>query len=281
MSSSPPELPHRDHDHDEDHGVCVISDGGGSQVSGGGGREQEAAPQPGDLGLPTQTAPSSSHPSPPYRVSVSGSAGYVWEPETVMALRINHRIVGALIGTLARLPTQNMFLSLPLLLLPEEVTLLLEEGLIHLINDSKAHTHPTPDQTALFLQQTQLQTHEYEEARKQFALATKKKKARRSFESSSISGNPEVSGEYVTEAEPPIEDPPLLPVSTPCSSQSLPWYNPPTTAGTGEEAGSESLWTWPSTDFEKLKYRVFRSLWRDGYYISSGSKFGGDYLLYE
>lgn len=43
-------------------------------------------------------------------------------------LRSQHRISGVLAGTLPQAAQQNLFLGMPLLLLPEEVVLLLERG---------------------------------------------------------------------------------------------------------------------------------------------------------
>nr|XP_032648906.1 tRNA-splicing endonuclease subunit Sen34 isoform X2 [Chelonoidis abingdonii] len=46
-------------------------------------------------------------------------------------------------------------------------------------------------------------------------------------------------------------------------------------------------WTSPSPDWphagrpaHEVRYRVFRELWGRGYYLSGGSKFGGDFLVY-
>ena len=39
-------------------------------------------------------------------------------------------------------------------------------------------------------------------------------------------------------------------------------------------------WTYPETDGEKLRYRVFLDLWERGYYLTSGVNFGGDFLAY-
>ena len=39
-------------------------------------------------------------------------------------------------------------------------------------------------------------------------------------------------------------------------------------------------WDFPSSEMEKLRYKVFRELWEQGYYLTSGSKFGGDFLVY-
>eukprot|EP00057_Strongylocentrotus_purpuratus_P032218 XP_786961.2 PREDICTED: tRNA-splicing endonuclease subunit Sen34 [Strongylocentrotus purpuratus] len=41
-----------------------------------------------------------------------------------------------------------------------------------------------------------------------------------------------------------------------------------------------SAWRYPSTEREKLKCRVFQHFWEMGYYMTSGTKFGGDFLVY-
>jgi tRNA-splicing endonuclease subunit Sen34 len=39
-------------------------------------------------------------------------------------------------------------------------------------------------------------------------------------------------------------------------------------------------WRYPKDQQDVLKYHVYRSLWRRGYFLTSGEKFGGDYLAY-
>ena len=36
----------------------------------------------------------------------------------------------------------------------------------------------------------------------------------------------------------------------------------------------------PATGTERLRYAVFHDLWLKGYYLTSGLKYGGDYLVY-
>ncbi len=39
-------------------------------------------------------------------------------------------------------------------------------------------------------------------------------------------------------------------------------------------------WTFPSTEEEKLRYNTFKKLWEKGHFITSGARFGGDFLVY-
>ena len=41
-----------------------------------------------------------------------------------------------------------------------------------------------------------------------------------------------------------------------------------------------SDWTFPQTEHEKLRYAVFQDFWKRGFYLTPGSKFGGDFLAY-
>ncbi|XP_054718646.1 tRNA-splicing endonuclease subunit Sen34-like [Uloborus diversus] len=43
----------------------------------------------------------------------------------------------------------------------------------------------------------------------------------------------------------------------------------------------EVNWRYPNTEEEKLRFAVFKDLWERGLYITSGCKFGGDFLAYE
>lgn len=39
-------------------------------------------------------------------------------------------------------------------------------------------------------------------------------------------------------------------------------------------------WSYPESKQEQLRYRVYRDLWNQGFFLSNGSKFGGDFLVY-
>ena len=39
-------------------------------------------------------------------------------------------------------------------------------------------------------------------------------------------------------------------------------------------------WHFPNTKEEKERYAIYYDLWKKGYFISNGSKFGGDFLVY-
>lgn len=76
-------------------------------------------------------------------VSVIGAHAYVWRVHDASRLRVDHHICGLLIGTLPLIPQQNVFLGLPLQLIPEEVVYLLRVGAIVLIDDVASFDQPS------------------------------------------------------------------------------------------------------------------------------------------
>lgn len=60
-----------------------------------------------------------------------------------LKLREEYRIVGNLVGCLVGLPRQQTFKGLPVALLKEEVSLLLEKNLANIVSDSVLSGFPT------------------------------------------------------------------------------------------------------------------------------------------
>ncbi|TPX72717.1 hypothetical protein SpCBS45565_g00244 [Spizellomyces sp. 'palustris'] len=381
--------------------------------------------------LSTLAPPSSVPRDAPLLVYLCHGRGYVWDVDTALALRTRYHIVGALVGTLPRLPMQNTFFSLPLVLLSEEITVLLEReleillGLIRIVDDSRGHCMPLPAEIEQWAAKREADSIEYAKAKKLAAEITQKAmkaayatspRQKRNKGRASRQGDVELVGGVVEnhtevsdgdtleektpastidgethiipsldplqdlftpastnakaiaepnssdhhqdqlnvsieptgtanssplspitdlcrsleklDLRPMIEDdrlssvsgsegrpddwdqtsgvpqndplhvdrlappeptkptaPPLppLPISTPTSSATLPWFarsNPERSSLDFAQARLTGLWQYPSTPEDRLRYKVFCALWEKGYYITTGSKFGGDYLMY-
>uniref|UniRef100_H3AZT8 tRNA-splicing endonuclease subunit SEN34 n=1 Tax=Latimeria chalumnae TaxID=7897 RepID=H3AZT8_LATCH len=57
----------------------------------------------------------------------------------------------------------------------------------------------------------------------------------------------------------------------------------PVAAGEAEEVDwhvASRDWPYPGREDYEVRYKVFKDLWERGYYITSGGKFGGDFLVY-
>lgn len=63
----------------------------------------------------------------------------VYDADTVSYMRREYNICGVLIGSLPQAPQQNVFLGLPVELMPEEARLLVEKGVAHIIDDVSSH----------------------------------------------------------------------------------------------------------------------------------------------
>lgn len=75
-------------------------------------------------------------------------------------LRTNHRLLGSLIGTLPSSPRQEDQNGLPCLLLPEEVRLLVENGIGHIVDYPSFTSLPNEHSAFLRNNQDQKQLHE-------------------------------------------------------------------------------------------------------------------------
>ncbi|KAH9857698.1 tRNA-intron endonuclease catalytic domain-like protein [Lenzites betulinus] len=241
------------------------------------------------------------------QLRVSNGKAYVWDVEDIATLRATHHVCGVLTGTLPHLSQQNVFLGVPLVLLPEEVVLLIEKQLAVLIDDPNAHLTPSSealdrwntDREASASQQiaaaeaertsdkaTKLSTSD-EAIRKRKEREAKRAAAARAkamAEGLPVDDIPDISS--VPAADSRSSTPsklvtPTFNVTIPASSSELEWYAPQGHAcATLESARAAGIWSYPTTSFERAKCRVFQDLWEKGNFMGGGIKFGGDFLVY-
>ncbi|KAH6919019.1 hypothetical protein BKA70DRAFT_1249038 [Coprinopsis sp. MPI-PUGE-AT-0042] len=296
--------------------------------------------------------PSTSIPQPlekRIQLRVSNKKAYVWDVDDISIIRCKYRLCGVLSGTLPHLSQQNVFLGIPLVLLPEEAVLLVEIGAASLTNDPTAHTHPflcqvqewnTEQEENIKAQLAMLETKISTEAgnakknkerggseeaqRKRKEREEKKAAAARAKALAEEGGEDDLNASrtstatgmewsvvdhpttatasgVVAAAEQPAVAPPPPPVAEtqgistfsashptpytitiPASSSSLSWYTPSeaNTYASLEEAREAGVWDYPSNLEERARCGVFRDLWKQGYYMGGGIKFGGEYLVY-
>ena len=78
-------------------------------------------------------------PFPISRISATVERYLLYDADVVTWLRKTYHILGVLVGTLPQIPQQNVFLGLPLELMPEEAKLLSEWGIAYIVDDNKWH----------------------------------------------------------------------------------------------------------------------------------------------
>lgn len=67
----------------------------------------------------------------------------------------------------------------------------------------------------------------------------------------------------------------------PASSSSLEWYDSSVRSYSTVEAAREAgVWDYPSDLTERARCGAFKDLWKQGYFMGGGIKFGGEYLVY-
>lgn len=86
--------------------------------------------------MATSSSPAVSEPFPIFKLA---HKHLLYDADTVAHVRREHNICGVFIGGLPQAPQQNVFLGLPLELMPEEAKLLVEKGVAYVVDDVKAH----------------------------------------------------------------------------------------------------------------------------------------------
>ncbi|XP_043272962.1 tRNA-splicing endonuclease subunit Sen34 [Venturia canescens] len=220
---------------------------------------------------------------------------FVWSAEDWLTLRKDHRIIGELIGCLPKKSRQDILHGLPLMLLPEEATLLLEKNIARLIYYPCLLQKPSKSlkkiveeyRGKLFVQQEECLRQERRnqlikvmdkivdgKRRKILGVETAKKKLKRPLkkETQEALNNIDIDREVLMSEEmaklPKLEKSEAL-VQT---HTAYPWL--------GENDTEVAIWKYPSTMNETLRYKTYKDLWERGFYVSSGEKFGGDFLAY-
>lgn len=229
---------------------------------------------------PPPALPSSSPPPRRVPISIADGRAYVWSASDVLYLRAQHRIIGILTGSLPLLPQQNAYLGLPLQLMPEEVLLLVDRDAAILVDDQQAHSAPTRAQWEQFEQDAEMDMRQQREAlwrgnveqKARFEEALKKKKARRGGDGDNDDG---AQAKALASSTPP-EDLSSYTYShvTLDSSDSLPWYALPT------DPAQPHLVAQLTSSTTTTRRTIFNHLNAQGYYLSCGLRFGGDFVVY-
>ncbi|KAJ7098069.1 hypothetical protein B0H15DRAFT_641668 [Mycena belliarum] len=226
-------------------------------------------------------------------IRIANNKAYVWDVEDIATIRTKHRLCGVFTGTLPHLSQQNLFLGVPMVLMPEEVVLLVENEFAVLIDDPKAHIEPSVAE----LQRWNLQDKESSQRQlAQLAAAAKispgmsveavKKRKERELKRAAgakLAGAVPDSSLFSTSetAVVPQAADAQYTVLIPASSTFFEWYNDSACLFTSiDSAKAAGIWEYPSTLHERAKCGVFRGLWEQGMYMGGGIKFGGDYLVY-
>ncbi|KAA1079079.1 tRNA-splicing endonuclease subunit [Puccinia graminis f. sp. tritici] len=258
---------------------------------------------------PLRRKPPTSPIGPPIPIYVSNGEAYIWAVDQVERLRIDYQISGLLTGTLPQLAQQNVFLGLPLQLMPEEVVVLVELGIAVLVDDLKAHRPATVEESTEYqarrdqeiaeerrltaIREGERRAAAQEVYRSQIAAAEQKRRARQPKPPSRTEDGDEGSEEIqqgmlvpdgLDEKSKPAISPVQVPYFVPIHLQSHPPTHTPEHPDVVhhhlDSARRAGLWTFPDNQLQRARSAVFSALWRQGMFLGIGLKFGCDFLVY-
>jgi len=206
---------------------------------------------------------------------MEGGVGQVWDPSTVAKLRSEARVVGSLAGG-----SPKQAATLPLILMPEEVQLLREKGLIRVVEVdwAKGKKERAEKAEAYKEQSYQGQIEEFKQERKEeiLRMADKIVEGKRK----KLAAKRKADGEEVVLDREEIikqEIARIRPITRDMAAVQIfngdPWIS--------NEDKIPSSWSCPADNaLKKCRLFTYKDLWNNGYFITDGAKFGGDFLVY-
>lgn len=233
-------------------------------------------------------------PFPIFRISSAVERYLLYDIKLITWLRKTHHILGVLIGTLPQIPQQNVFLGLPLELMPEEARLLSEKGLGYVIDDLESQQHGmqviTLDEKSDFKQGLAREGREAAKAAERKKLKSTERAMRKlGLGSTPDRDSPKEHHQTIAEDE----------AGETLFSPSVPADKIPAPAP-GSQQASYTTETWavtPATAYPPFQlppqdkarslptvrassYALFAHLHEHEYYMSPGLRFGCQYLVY-
>ena len=225
-------------------------------------------------------------PFPIFRVSQRIERYLLYDINIITWLRKAHNILGVLTGTLPQIPSQNVFLSLPLELQPEEARVLVEKGLACVVDDLSWHkqnfasaTIAQRDQLRVSLRREGVQIAKDVEKQKQARSQRARQKVLAQSED-----NTENSRTRIPESiDQSIFDSPnsssTISPSEPSGSDLQPWVKTPTnTLPVPNRNSLAMLYSLPAVN--PSSYALFKHLHKRGYFMTPGLRFGCQFSVY-
>jgi tRNA-splicing endonuclease subunit Sen34 len=208
-------------------------------------------------------------------ISVVGGRGLIYDLDIVKHLREKYHICGTLIGILPTVPQQNVFMGVPVELMPEDMEYLVKELKVAcLVDDVDAHRAAAAGLTRNDIDKISYERDQNHQKQMEIYKENTWQKRKEALERRRQNGQLD---------EPPLDEDretvlqsmslnvkSAITFKIP-SSTSLATYNP-----NRFTAGNSFLVVPPS----RGAYHIYRELIGKGYYVSPGLRFGGQFLAY-
>ena len=236
-------------------------------------------------------------PLPIFRISSSVERYMLYDINSITWLRKTQHILGVLIGTLPQIPQQNVFLGLPLELMPEEARLISEKGLAYVVDDLEWHyagiKASTQENRDTFRRELAREGREAAKAAERKKLESTERAMRRLRlgstpdrdaqaslvdDGASIAGTDDPESLYASVTLDPPE-PPSATDSRVSTHGTDAWGITPTTSYPPLATPPHNVDMTPPK-VQASSYALFKHLHARDYYMSPGLRFGCQYLVY-
>ncbi|KAI9736376.1 MAG: tRNA-splicing endonuclease subunit [Claussenomyces sp. TS43310] len=232
----------------------------------------------------------------PVPISMVAGRFLLFDINVVTYLRSTHHICGVLIGSIPQIPQQNVFLGLPVELLPEEARILIDKKAAYIVDD--APWHKAQLSTLSGTERTKYLASLKSEGRKAQKTAEREsqKRMERGLARQALVRAPKHTSrkaphhEHVnmngqscdTEGPDPIlfeDDLPTSPLNSTASTSASSPYSITTTTSYLQTASCEKL-PIPVIPVVPTSYPIYAHLHAQQYFITPGLRFGCDYTVY-
>lgn len=238
-------------------------------------------------------AATSSDDCPLVRISKVAGRYLLFDIEDVMYLRRNYNICSVFVGTIPQNPQQNLFMGLPLELMPEEAQVLVEKKVAYVVDDGVFH----PTQLAAFdepsrrayvqslknqgkqLQMAVIETQNRNKPKQQGKSKKNKSKKNRE-EADDVSNNHDASGDVEADENILFDSTPATPKQTDKLPEVEGYLLTPTTSSFLLPPSSRAVPESSAAVDVPVSYPLFAHLHDNGYYMMPGLRFGCDYNVY-
>ncbi|KAI0147894.1 SEN34 subunit of tRNA-splicing endonuclease [Hypoxylon sp. NC0597] len=230
----------------------------------------------------------------PVRISKVAGRYLLFDIDDVMYLRRHHNICSVFVGTIPQNPQQNIFMGLPIELMPEEAQVLVDKEVACVVDDAAFHPAQLAaldeDARRRYVQSIKAEGRRAQQAAAEFKENTKPKVIKKGKAKSKApegevlneTNAPEKHAEGEDELNSSLFNPPPPPsgaVPDPPKTEEPPFAITPTTSSLlfphSLEPGE------PTTSIDvPPSYPLYAHLQDRGYYMMPGLRFGCDYNVY-
>eukprot|EP01122_Echinamoeba_exundans_P003745 TRINITY_DN13812_c0_g1_i1.p1 TRINITY_DN13812_c0_g1~~TRINITY_DN13812_c0_g1_i1.p1 ORF type:complete len:306 (+),score=49.64 TRINITY_DN13812_c0_g1_i1:105-920(+) len=202
-----------------------------------------------------------------------GGKFYVFNPQGIYDLRVNHRILGSLVGNLPDYGEQVSFNGPPLLLSIDEVAFIRSRNICPILDDSLEYDLPDAELVGRFetARESWIEAHAVEHERIRREKAEKYRIPKEKPEKTPPDAPEKLQEEKKQSNIAPFEPTLLIPLQTPLELS----------MGRRNKLVEIQDLQYPKTPMEHLRLKVFADLWDKGLFVQPDSRFKCDFLVYD